>query len=143
MTNPPAVGDTLPVFTRGTGFPYWNRYAAVNDEFIDIHMDDDSGRAAGYPTAFGMGNLTWAYFHVALHSWFGDDARIAAVATQFRAAVTRGTELQVHGTVRAVEVSAEGGTRVSVDIWAQNGDGARLAPGTATVELPLAAEGPR
>ena len=27
-------GDTLPVFERTTSFAHWNRYAAVNDEFI-------------------------------------------------------------------------------------------------------------
>ena len=29
------AGDTLPVIERTTGFGHWNRYAAVNDEFID------------------------------------------------------------------------------------------------------------
>lgn len=141
MASIPAVGAELPVFARSTGFPYWNRYAAVNDEFIDIHMDDEAGRAAGYPTAFGMGNLTWAYLHVALHTWFGDDARIDAVATQFRAAVTRGTELRVRGRVTSVEPGPGGGATVAVDIWAENGDGARLAPGSATVILPARAGG--
>jgi hypothetical protein len=40
------VGDELPPFVRTTGFDNWNRYAAVNDEFVPIHMDDDAGRAA-------------------------------------------------------------------------------------------------
>ena len=77
MPNPPiAAGDTVPAFTRHTGFETWNRYAAVNDEFVPIHMDDEAGRAAGYPTAFGMGNLQWAYLHDLLRGWIGDDGRI-------------------------------------------------------------------
>jgi hypothetical protein len=84
------VGLEFPAFERESGFAHWNRYAAVNDEFIGIHMDDDEGRAAGYPAAFGMGNLTWAYFHVALHRWLGDDCRIVSLSTQFRSAVVRG-----------------------------------------------------
>src|SRR3982074_2763417 len=90
-----AEGDLLPPFVRTADFHAWNRYAAVNDEFIDIHMDDEAGQAAGYPTAFGMGNLTWAYFHVALHRWLGDESRVVSLSTQFRSAVTRGTQVVV------------------------------------------------
>ena len=55
------IGDVLPVFERTTDFPEWNRYAAVNDEFIDVHMSADAARAAGQPDVFGMGNLRVGY----------------------------------------------------------------------------------
>ena len=55
----------------------WNRYAAVNDEFVYIHMDDDAGRAAlNEQGAFGMGNLRYAYLVNALQDWIGDEATI-------------------------------------------------------------------
>ena len=57
------VGTELPPLVRTTGFHNWNRYAAVNDEFVPIHMDDEAGRAQGFPGAFGMGNLMWSYLH--------------------------------------------------------------------------------
>ena len=57
------VGTELPPFVRTTGFHNWNRYAAVNDEFVPIHMDDEAGRAQGFAGAFGMGNLMWSYLH--------------------------------------------------------------------------------
>jgi hypothetical protein len=128
-----SVGDTFPPFSRDSGFAYWNRYAAVNDEFIPIHMEDDAGRSAGYPTAFGMGNLTWAYLHVALHEWFGEEARVAAVGVQYRSAVTRGKRVLVTGTVTAVRPAANGGTEVDLALRAEDQDGTLLAPGTATV----------
>jgi acyl dehydratase len=132
---PFTVGDTFPPFTRDSGFAYWNRYAAVNDEFIPIHMDDESGRAAGYPTAFGMGNLTWAYLHVALHQWFGEDARVAAVGSQFRSAVTRGKRVVISGQVTAVRLATGDDALDEVDLAlrAEDQDGTLLAPGTATV----------
>jgi acyl dehydratase len=131
-----SVGDTFPPFTRDSGFAYWNRYAAVNDEFIPIHMDDESGRSAGYPTAFGMGNLTWAYLHVALHEWFGEQARVAAAGVQYRSAVTRGKRVVVTGTVTAVRPGTGAGqTEVDLALRAEDQDGALLAPGTATVVL--------
>lgn len=132
---PYSVGDTFPPFVRDSGFEYWNRYAAVNDEFIPIHMEDEAGRVAGYPTAFGMGNLTWAYLHVALHEWFGEQARIAAVGAQFRAAVTRGKQVVVSAVVTGVRPAQDGGddAEIDVDLRAEDQDGVLLAPGTATV----------
>src|ERR1700749_2204090 len=73
-------GDELPPFTRVTGLDNWNRYAAVNDEFVPIHMDDEAGREAGYPTAFGMGNLQLAYLHSLVRGWLGDDGVIVSLS---------------------------------------------------------------
>src|SRR6266496_6145822 len=95
----PTIGDALPEFRHTTDFAHWNRYAAVNDEFVPIHMDDEAGRAAGYPTAFGMGNLQWSYLHNLVRDWIGDDGRIVRLTCQFRAPNTRGMTVTARGTV--------------------------------------------
>ena len=42
------IGDEIPTFVReNTGLHHFNRYAAVNEEFVPIHMDDEAGREAG------------------------------------------------------------------------------------------------
>jgi acyl dehydratase len=131
-----AVGDELPTFQRATGFHNWNRYAAVNDEFVPIHMDDEAGRAAGYPSAFGMGNLQWAYLHNLLRQWIGDDGRILRLHCQYRGANVKGQTVTAHGTVTAVR--DEGNERiVDLEVWTEEQNGARLAPGTATVAFAL------
>jgi acyl dehydratase len=128
------VGDELPPFTRTTGFHNWNRYAAVNDEFVPIHMDDEAGREAGYPTAFGMGNLQWAYLHNLVRDWLGDDGAIVSLKCQFRAPNTKGMTVTARGVVTAVR--ADGGHRsVDLDIWTEDDEGKKLAPGSATVRL--------
>ena len=67
------VGTRIPTFVRTTHFEEWNRYAAVNDEFVPIHMDDTAGRAAGNESgAFGMGNLRLSYLVNMLQSWIGE-----------------------------------------------------------------------
>jgi acyl dehydratase len=130
------VGQELPPFAREAGFAAWNRYAAVNDEFIPIHMDDDAGRAAGYSGAFGMGNLQWAYLHCLLREWIGGtDGRIVRVQCQFRAASEKGHTVTAKGVVTGVR--EEGGERVvDLDVWTEIEDGTKLAPGTATVAFP-------
>jgi acyl dehydratase len=129
-----SVGDEIPPFERVTGFANWNRYAAVNDEFVPIHMDDSAGREAGYPTAIGMGNLQWAFLHNVLREWMGDDGRIEEIACQFRAPNTKDQTVTARGRIEAVR---HDGGRVIVDltVWTEV-DGVDLAPGTATVSLP-------
>ena len=128
-------GDELAPFRRETGFHNWNRYAAVNDEFVPIHMDDEAGRAAGYPTAFGMGNLQWSYIHNLLRQWMGDNGRILSVSCQFRAPNVKGQTVTARGVVRSVR--HEDGVRVvDLEVWTEDQAGNRLAPGTASVAWP-------
>lgn len=76
-------GAELPAIVRKTGFAHWNRFAAVNDEFVPIHMDDAAGREAGFPSAIGMGNLIWSYFHGLLRDWMGPDGRIETIGVRY------------------------------------------------------------
>ena len=133
---PVTVGEELPVFTRATGFPVWNRFAAVNDEFVPIHMDDEAGRAQGFAGAFGMGNLMWAYLHDLVRDWMGDDGRIVTMSCSFRAPNNRGMTVEARGTVTAVR--EEGGeTLVDLDLAVVDHDAPEivLVPATATIAL--------
>ncbi len=129
------IGTELPHFTRETGLANWNRYAAVNDEFVPIHMDDDAGRDAGYESAFGMGNLQWAYLHNVLRQFIGRDGRIEKLACQFRAANTKGMTVTGAGQVTGVE-DVDDGQRVEIELRTEDQDGKPLAPATATVFIP-------
>ena len=131
------VGTELPVFVRTTGFHNWNRYAAVNDEFVPIHMDDDAGRAQGFPGAFGMGNLMWSYLHNLVRDWMGDDGRIVAMGCSFRSPNLRDMTVEARGTVTAVR--DENGERlVDLELGVVDHDNPDtvLVPATATVAFP-------
>jgi acyl dehydratase len=128
------VGDTLPEISRATGFHNWNRYAAVNYEFVPIHMDDDAGKAAGMGGAFGMGNLQWSYLHIMLRNWLGGDGRIERMGVQFRSPNVKGQTVTTHGTVTAIR--EEGGKKyIDLEVWTDNQNGDKMAPGTATVVI--------
>lgn len=135
MVREISVGDELPRFVRPTGFETWNRYAAVNDEFVPIHMDDAAGRAAGYSGAFGMGNLQWAYLHNLLRDWLGGEGAIRSVACQFRSPNLQGQTVTARGVVQGV-VESDDGRNVILRVWTENQDGEVLAPGTAEVWVP-------
>lgn len=98
-------------------------------------MNDKAGQAAGYPSAFGMGNLQWAYLHNLLRDWLADQGRILTLSCQFRGPSLRGQTVTAGGEVTAVEDSPES-RKVSLRVWTQNQDGEPLAPGTAQILLP-------
>jgi len=131
-----SVGDQLPAWSRRTDFMSWNRFAAVNDEFVPFHMDDEAGRAAlNEAGAFGMGNLRYAYLLNALRDWAGDEAEIREVGCEYRAINQKGDVLTVTGTVTDYRVE-DGEHRVYLDVNVVNQDGAATCPGHAVLVVP-------
>lgn len=133
LSPAPEVGAELTSLVRDTGLHNWNRYAAVNYEFVPIHMDHEAGRAAGMPGAFGMGNLQWSYLHVLLRTWLGEEGRIRNLSCDFRAPNTKGV-VTAKGTITDVS-DADGTTVVTLDVWTENAEGKKMAPGRAVVEI--------
>ena len=130
------AGDELPPFTRTTDFRNWNRYAAVNDEFVPFHMDDEDGRKAGNQQgAFGMGNLRYAYLVNALRDWIGDEAEVREIGCQYRAINQKNDTLSVVGKVVEKEV-VDGENRVKLTTNVMNQNGEATCPGHAVVVLP-------
>lgn len=132
-----AIGDAIPEFARTTGFAEWNRYAAVNDEFIPIHMDDDAGRAAGNENgAFGMGNLRLAYLTNMLRAWIGDNGEIRSLTARYKGMNQKGDRLRAIGEVVGKEIVDDIAlVHLSIDVVDQNGTS--TTPGQATVALEL------
>jgi acyl dehydratase len=129
------IGDEVPAFERDTDFMNWNRYAAVNEEFVYIHMDDEAGKAAGQGAAFGMGNLRWAYVLNALRAWIGDEAEVRKLGMQFRAVNHKHDHLRTFAKV--TEKKQEGGENLVVlEINVLNQNDEKTAPGRAVVSLP-------
>jgi acyl dehydratase len=128
------LGESLPVFERTTEFGHWNRYAAVNDEFIDVHMSAEAAQAAGQPDVFGMGNLRIAYVHSLLHDWIAGRGDITQFACQFRQLNFRGDTLRAHAAV-VTTTPGTGSTIVDLTIGVTNQRGEETMPGTAQVAL--------
>lgn len=133
----PEVGEELPSFSRQTSFDNWNRFAAVNDEFIPVHMDDEAGRQAGNPAgAFGMGNLRLSYLMNMLRNWHGDTGWVSEIEIRYRALNQKGDLLTAVGSVTSVEGAGEQLTvEIALDVYNQHG--VSTAPGRAVVRFGL------
>jgi acyl dehydratase len=131
-----SIGDQMPRWSRQTNFMHWNRYAAVNDEFVPFHMDDEDGRKAGNQQgAFGMGNLRYAYLVNALRDWIGDEAEVREIGCQYRAINQKNDTLSVVGEVVETTV-VDGENRVKLTTNVMNQHGEATCPGHAVVVLP-------
>lgn len=134
MAFEPKVGDSVPPLVRTTDLAHWNRYAAINDEFIPIHMDPAAARAAGQRDVFGMGNLRLGYLHAALDNWVGNEGDIALLGCQFRGLNFKGDELVAGGRVTAVE-TRDSLRRVDLELSVMNQAGENTTPGRASLVL--------
>jgi len=130
-----SVGDELPAWSRETGLVNWNRFAAVNDEFYDVHMDDSAARAAENPQgAFGMGMMRFSYLHNLLRSWAGEDADIRELGCRYRAVNQKGDVLRVTGRVTGMRIEGDDHL-VDIALDVINQDGESTTPGHAIVAL--------
>jgi len=127
-----AVGTELGPKTIETGFHNWNRYAAVNFEFVPIHMDDAAGQEAGMPGAFGMGNLQTSILHNLAREWAGEKGRIKKFNIQWRKPNTKGP-VTASGKVTAITPGENGETLVEIEAVTVDGAGDTLAPASITV----------
>ena len=129
------IGSQLPKWSRKTSFAEWNRYAAVNEEFVPFHMDDEAGKRAGNEAgAFGMGNLRYAYIVNALHDWIGDEGVVREVGCQYRAINQKDDTLTVTGQVTE-KIVEEGKHILKLEVNVVTEEGNQTCPGHATVEL--------
>jgi len=130
------VGQQITPWSRKTDFMNWNRYAAVNDEFVYFHMDDEAGRAAkNEQGAFGMGNLRFTYLLNMLRDWAGDEAEIRQLGCQYRAINQKDDVLTCTGTITDKKVE-NGEHLVYLEVDVMNQDGKPTTPGTAVIVLP-------
>lgn len=128
-------GHQVPTFAREGTFHHWNRFAAVNDEFADHHMDDEVGRHEGFSASFIMAPMEHAYFHAMLRDWMGEEGRIVRVDIKLRNPLLRGRVLTAGGEVTGVRREGDE-VFVDLDIWEDDDQGVRLSPGIAVVAFP-------
>ena len=126
------VGDEIPPFRRTTDLAHWNRYAAVNYEFIPLHMDAEAARAVGQKDVFGMGNLRISYLHNGLYDWLGGAGDIVDFQCEFRGLNFKGDALSSRATITGKDERSDR-KLLSFDLAVENQDGKNTAPGKATV----------
>lgn len=111
------------------------RYAGASKDYSEIHYDDAFARRVGLRGVIVHGALKAAYLGQLITDWIGDLGRLTRLECQHRGMNRPGEVLSCRGKV--TRVHERDGTRVAeCEIWIEDSQGERSAPGLATVEFP-------
>ena len=130
------IGQQLPVFSRKTDLMHWNRWAAIYDEFLYYHMDDERAIENGQPSSIGQGRIRVSYAHTLLRNWIGDEGLILKIDVQMRGINFKNDEIECVGTVTSKSKDSSGSWLIQIEIDIKNQEGRTISPGKATVLLP-------
>jgi len=130
------VGDELPPLVKGPLEQIQlTRYAGASGDFNPIHQDAEFAKAAGMGGVFAHGMLSMGFVAQAVTDWAGA-GRVRKIGVRFAGLVRLKDQVTCHGRVVATS-QKEGVNLVELDIWAENGTGAKVVTGKATVALPV------
>ena len=130
------VGDRSPKWERVTGPMEWNRFAAANDEFYLVHMDDQVAIDAENPEGmFGMGQMRLSYIHNAIRDWLGDEIEVIQVSCRYTAINQKNDTLST--TLKVIEkiINEEDEKILKLEVDVMRQDGTSTTPGFALVKL--------
>ena len=101
-----------------------------------IHFDEPYAREVeGYPGLVIAGPLLGDWLNQCVEEWLGDEGRLTSIEYSNRIASYVGETLTAGGTVTAVDAATG---EITIDVFIRNEADETIAPGVATVKLPVA-----
>jgi hydroxyacyl-ACP dehydratase HTD2-like protein with hotdog domain len=128
-----AVGDALGPVTRNASRTQLFLYSAATHNPHRIHYDRDFAAAEGHEDVLVHGPLQGAWLSQFVTEWAGPRGRMLTLTWQNRTSALPERDYVVRGVVRDKVDDV-----VHLEVWAEDGDGTVVMPGTATVRLPSA-----
>jgi 3-methylfumaryl-CoA hydratase len=125
------AGDELDPVTRNASRVQLFLYSAATHNPHRIHYDRDYAATEGHPDIIVHGPLQGAWLSQFVTDWAGPRGRMLTLTWQNRRSAVPEHDYVFRGTVEAVD-----GDVVRLAVRMEDGDGAVLMPGTATVRLP-------
>ena len=129
------VGTEIPPLVKDPTTQQLVRWAGASGDFYQIHYDKDYALGNGLPGVLIHGPLKSAWLGQMLGDWVGEGGMIKKYGCSHRGMDLPGSTITCKGKV--VKKYLEGDEhRVECEIWVENSNGERTAPGTAVVVLP-------
>jgi acyl dehydratase len=137
-----APGDALPpLVVRMTRLDLV-KYAGASGDFNPIHWSERFAVGVGLPNVIAHGMLTMALAGRLVTAWIGDPAAVVGYSARFTRPVVvpdddAGVELELTGTVKAVDAEGDGARIATVAITAAVAGRTVLGRAVARVRLPV------
>ncbi len=130
------VGMAVPPLHKTPSNTLLFLYSAITWNPQRIHYDKDYTLTEGYRDVIVHGPLRGAFLSQLLTRWAGDGGLLKKLSYANRDIAYVNEPLACKGTVTRKWLE-DGKGYVECEIWVENGQGAKLTPGQATVILPL------
>lgn len=124
-------GDEMEPAIRNASRAQLFLYSAATHNPHRIHYDRDYTITEGHPDIIVHGPLQGAWLSQYVTDWAGPGGRMLTLTWQNRKSALPEHDYIFRGIVRGVD-----GDVVELEVWAEDGDGTVLMPGTASVRLP-------
>jgi acyl dehydratase len=129
------VGSQIPQLSNKIDLLQLIRYAAVSWNFYLLHLDKEYAQGKGFKDANIPAPYFGAFMATMINQWTRDPGRLKRLSYAVKVMGFPGDTLTGRGTVvRKYQDGYE--NLVECDIWVENQDGVRMAPGSATITLP-------
>jgi acyl dehydratase len=133
-TDTIAIGHKLPSLVKQISQRQIDAYSGVKPR--SIHSDEGWARAKGFRAPLAQGMMSTAYVSEMMTQFLGAGfVKGGTISVAFTKPVYAGDTITVHGVVKEKR-DENGATRVVVEVWAENQDGARTMAGTASGLIP-------
>jgi acyl dehydratase len=127
-------GDELPVLKKKPTLTQLVKYAAGSGDFNPLHHDYNFPQSKLIGSIIVHGRFKYAALGELVSNWLGHRGRIRKISCQYRGMDFPDRELTYGGKV--IRKWEDGGRKlVDLQLWAENDEGKKTTPGTATVEL--------
>jgi len=118
------------------------KYAGASGDFNPIHWSERFAVGVGLPNVIAHGMLTMALAGRLVTAWIGDPAAVVGYSARFTRPVVvpdddQGVELELTGTVKAVDDEGDGARIATVAITAAVAGKTVLGRAVARVRLPV------
>lgn len=131
------VGQTLPPIKISPDKQQLVKFAAGSGDFNPLHFDENFPmlKAMGLTENIVHGRFKYAQVGRAVFAFAGYKGRVKKFGVSYRGMDGLNKQITVNGVVTAKR--QEGGENlVDLDVWAEDAEGKKTTPGTATVALP-------
>jgi acyl dehydratase len=136
------AGDSIPELRTTPDRFLTVRYAGASGDFNPIHWSERFAVGVGLPNVIAHGMLTMALAGRLVTAWIGDPAAVVGYSARFTRPVVvpdddEGVELELTGTVKAVDDEGDGARIATVAITAAVAGKTVLGRAVARVRLPV------
>jgi acyl dehydratase len=130
-----AAGSEIPPLVKHPTTQQLVKWAGAVDDYNPIHYDKDFAQSRGLPGVIVHGALIASFLGQLLTDWIGKKGSVRKFSCQYRDMSVPDRNIVCKGEVTKKQIE-DGEPFVECNLWAENPEGEKVVPATATVTLP-------